>query len=103
MRCHLVQGVWRMGQWWCGPVTVTAGVGDKGAGGLGVSQQRKERQGVRWGSQVHGGCSSPTPVQVHSAHGLGPGHGPVSQGVSQEAQRTLGCQIGVPGRQPQHR
>ena len=40
-----------MGQWWCGPVTVTAGVGDKGAGGVGVSQQRKERQGVRCHSQ----------------------------------------------------
>ena len=36
VRCHLVQDVWRMGQWWCGPVTVTAGVGDKGAGGVGV-------------------------------------------------------------------
>ena len=88
-----------MGQWWCGPVTVTAGVGDKGAGGVGVSQQRKERQGVRWGSQVRGGCSSPSPVQVPSAPWPGARTGPVSQG----AQRTLGCQIGVPGRQPQHR
>lgn len=76
MRRHLVQDVWRMGQWWCGPVTVTAGVGDKGTGSLGVSQQRKEKQGVRQGSQVHGGCSSPPPIQVRSAPWPGAGTQP---------------------------
>ena len=76
MRRHLVQDVWRWDSGGVAQHTVTAGVGDTGTGSLGVSQQRKEKQGVRQGSQVHGGCSSPPPIQVRSAPWPGAGTRP---------------------------
>lgn len=99
-----------MGQWWCGPVTETAGVGDKGPGNLGVSQQRREGPGVRTGEAGPGGWGPPTPVQACSAPLPWAGHGPSRWSRHLAPLRAVGGPledagvpgVGVPGRWAQH-
>lgn len=96
-----------MGRWWCGPITETAGVGDKGPGNLGVSQRRREGPGVRTGEAGPGGLRPTHPLsRLAQPHCPGPGHGPSRwsrhpSGVWEAPWRTLGCpELGSQGHGP---